>query len=94
MEGVQNVVNDHSGGRHGLEVHDDTQGMVLRLVLQLDDEELRLGCLEAGEGDAPETVSKDSVEQDLSKLRLQLADLLGLQRHGKVADQIRCLSEE
>jgi hypothetical protein len=89
MEGVQNVDGIVCGTRDGPEVHGDTQGKVLRLVLELDDEELRLGVLEAGEEDSPQTISKESVEQDLSDLRALLADLLRLQQYEKVADENR-----
>lgn len=67
----------------------DTPGMKIKLVLRMDDEELRLGVLQQGDGDGPEVIGKESVEEDLSLLRVHLADLLGLQYHGKVADQNR-----
>jgi hypothetical protein len=89
MEGVHEHEME-SGAGDGPEAHDDKPSTTIRLKLQLDDEELRLGVLEGGEGDAPQTVSKESVEEDLSKLQAQLAGLLGLQHYGKVADQNRC----
>lgn len=85
MEGV----NEAGNGAEDLLSRDSSSvpKMKLKLVLQLADEMLRFGVLEQGEGDARQTISKDSVEEDLSILRVRLADLLDLRHQGKVSDQ-------
>ena len=66
--------------------------MTVRLVFQQGDEGLRLGCLQQDTPDGPEKVNLESVQTDLTKLQLQMADLLALLHHETAADQKRYYS--